>query len=721
MFNQEFSFPAKKVPSSTHESPSIDNEQQQPFEKPVRMEKPPIQNDIEDYGLIGNCHTACLVGMRGSIDYCCFPQFDSPPIFSKLISNQPAETCGFFSIHPMRIEDTTNKQHYFPDSNVLVTKFLLSEGVGQLVDLMPIWSDSGVHPQQTETMNESSTNCSTIETCCPITKLFNLYHGFHRQLVKTNSSQYRNCIIRRLEIVHGKIEFQIVCKPIFKYGAEKPHVEICSNKKSVVFSCSDQAIILESNRPCFESIDEKGAVIGLIEMSEIDPEKSCVFCLRYLEQGDMKGNHDCQTLLDEMCINEDLMLITNDLTIKTINYWQKYICNSNYQGIFREMVNRSLLALKLLMFNETGAIISSPTTSLPKSIGGNRNYDYRFCWIRDATFSVNAFLKTGMIEDAAKIVGFIEKTFDSEKSDSKPLSNIYTIMGKKLSGSIQEISKFSGFKQSMPVRVGNMASNAIELDIYGELLDSIYNFDIVRPISYNFWIKLKDVVEFVIENWRNPDHSIWEKSNNKCHFVYSKVMSWCCLDRALRLADRRSFPAPNDRWLKIRNEIYEDVMKNGYNEKMNTFVQSYGSEVLDVSLLIMPIIDFLPISDPRMVNTINAINKKPKEGGLVTSSLVYRTSDHHKSEKSATEGTYNMLTFWLLRVLAMMSDYDNNKLRQAQLMFEQISTFSNHVDLYSELTSFSGLMLGNFIHSNTHSSLIVAAVELAKRIDNTNL
>ncbi|KAG2391742.1 hypothetical protein C9374_013227 [Naegleria lovaniensis] len=757
------------------------------------------QADIEDYALIGNCHTAALVGIHGSIDYCCFPQFDSPPLFSKLISASTPETCGFFSIHPLRIEDTTNKQHYFPDSNVLVTKFLLSEGVGQVVDFMPLarakhssGSEGGkprggtptttLHTTKPVTNVVSSTeDLPCADECCPITKLFrgeqvNLMRGkvsssatmredlHHDDDDALFNQMISDSIIRRLEIVHGHIDFRVECTPVFNYGREKHTVQISQDRKCVVFTAEESGhkLVLQCNRACFEKTTENGhGIVGSLELSELDVEKSCVFLLSYIEKDQQEeisttgeGDSMVDTKGDKYCkILPGLVNKTNQLAVETITFWQNYIKKSEYQGIFREQVNRSLLALKLLMYEKTGAIISSPSTSLPKVIGGERNYDYRYFWMRDATFAINAFLQTAMIDDAAKIIGFIERVINWENEQNMkrdntedvpsivaeeaqvsdidivttgnskvsamraPIHNIYTIEGKPLDH-VEEISTFSGFRNSRPVRVGNMATQNIELDIYGELMDAILLYDAKRPISYDLWLKLRKMVEFVIVNWKNPDHSIWEKTSAHAHYVYSKVMAWCCLDRAIRLAERRSFPAPIQHWLLTRNEIYEDIMKKGYNEKLGSFVQSYGSNALDVSLLIMPLVNFLSISDPRMINTIATIDRKPKEGGLVSSSLVYRNKDIHHQDKTTrfTEGTYNMFSFWLLRVLTLMGDRDKKKLRQAQLMFEKISTFSNHVDLFSEITSFTGNMLGNFIHCNTHASLIVAAVELSKRI-----
>ncbi|KAF0980191.1 hypothetical protein FDP41_013405 [Naegleria fowleri] len=748
------------------------------------------QGDIEDYALIGNCHTTALVGIHGSIDYCCFPQFDSPPLFSKLVSAS-RETCGYFSIHPLRIEDTTNKQHYFPDSNVLVTKFLLSEGVGQVVDFMPLMrtttdgKQSGDHfePHVSKPVTNvvgMTEDLPCADECCPITKLFrgdqvNLMRGrvpssAHMKLDPNDdlfNKMISHSIIRRLEIVHGHIDFLVECTPVFNYGREKHIVKISNDRKCVVFTAEESGhkLILQCNRACFEKATEDGrGIVGSLELSELDVEKSCVFLLSYVEK-DTTGvtrheetfntseedSHRKSVDSDKYCrILPGLVHKTNQLAVETITYWQNYIKRSEYQGIFREQVNRSLLALKLLMFEKTGAIISSPTTSLPKVIGGERNYDYRYFWMRDGTFAINAFLQASMIDDAAKIIGFIERMIHYEMEERHkqrdmdvpaivaaeeqvsdidivtttsgtmraPIHNIYTIDGKSLDH-VEEITTFTGFRNSRPVRVGNMATQNIELDIYGELMDAIYSYDSKRPISYDLWLKLRKMVEFVIVNWKNPDHSIWEKTSATAHYVYSKVMAWCCLDRAIRLAERRSFPAPIQHWLKTRNEIYEDIMKKGYNEKLGSFVQSYGSNALDVSLLIMPLVNFLSISDPRMISTIETIDRKPKEGGLVSSSLVYRNNDIHHQDKTMrfTEGTYNMFSFWLLRVLALMGDRDKKKLRQAQLMFEKISTFSNHVDLFSEITSFTGNMLGNFIHCNTHASLIVAAVELSKRLE----
>ncbi|KAL9647875.1 hypothetical protein ABK040_008148 [Willaertia magna] len=674
------------------------------------------QRDIEDYSIIGNCNSAALVSKQGSIDFCCLPRFDSDAIFNQLLD--ASNNAGYFSIHPVRKEDTTNKQHYFPDSNVLVTKYLLSEGVGQVVDFMPMETSS---QSTVETMLGSAKGGA-----CPVIKLFRSNppvstcktkeEAIRTLLSNEDKEWYENCIVRRLEVIHGRIEYEVVCCPVFSFGRDKTtKVLISEDKKLAVFESDNQAIILQCSKPVFERKLSDYGVQGTFSLVENEPEKSCVFVLRYIDKLKYQHYHCHQhsESIEKFRVNH-LVEKTNQLTVNTILYWQEWIKKSKFEGRFREMVNRSLLCLKLLTCR-TGAIISSPTTSLPKTIGGNRNYDYRFCWIRDASFAMQAYLQTGMIDEASSIINFLKARIEpyDPKINNSPLSNVYSIDGNKLS-KVEELTHLTGYHNSKPVRIGNTASTNVEMDIYGELLFAIFQYDEYRPISYEFWCKLKHLVDYVIDNWKNEDKGFWE-SKVKAHYVNSKVMSWCCIDKALRIAKKRSFPADVKLWHQVRDDIYEDVMSKGYDEEHQCFVQYYGAKSPDVTVLIMPVVGFLPVSDPRMIKTINFINRRPKLGGLVTGCLVYR--HHHKTEtQEHKEATFNMLTFWLLRVLALMGATDKESLRKAQLMFEEISTYCNHSMIYSEQTSFSGSMLGNAVHLNTHSSLIHAASELARHL-----
>jgi GH15 family glucan-1,4-alpha-glucosidase len=400
-----------------------------------------------------------------------------------------------------------------------------------------------------------------------------------------------------------------------------------------------------------------------------------------------------------------------------VEYWLRWLSKCTYKGRWRESVHRSALALKLLTYEPTGAIIAAPTCSLPETLGGSRNWDYRYTWIRDAAFTLYGLMRIGFTEEAARFMSWLEARCHELEPDGS-LHLMYGIDGRHVS--IEEtLDHLEGYKGSRPVRIGNNAHNQVQLDIYGELMDSVYLYNkYATPISYDLWTELRRLINWVSENWHRKDEGIWETRLGRQHFVYSKLMCWVALDRGLRLADRRSFPADRERWLKVRDEIYEDIIRNGWSPKRDAFVQHYGSEHLDAANLIMPLVFFLSPSDPRILKTLDAIHRSPKDGGLVSNSLVYRynvelSPDGLKGE----EGTFNMCTFWLVEALTRAGETDPERLRQARLIFEEMAGYANHLGLYSEETGPSGEALGNFPQAFTHLSLISAAFNLDRALD----
>lgn len=610
---------------------------------------------IENYGVIGDMHTAALVGMNGSIDWCCFPHFDSPSIFAAILDDEKG---GRFKISPIgdhgvgSSEDgIRHKQLYLPETNVLVTRFLCPDGVGEVTDFMP-------------TGNSSDAPSSHL-------------------------------LVRRVQVVRGSMGFEMLCQPAFNFARDEHRIEM--HERGGCFRSPQLDLELVSDLALSE---RNGAITASFELSE---GASVFFVLRQLAPGEAGGPPITAQEVEH-------------LQLQTVDYWHHWISQCTYRGRWREMVTRSALALKLLTFEPTGAIVAAPTCSLPEDFSGVRNWDYRYTWIRDASFTLYALLRIGFHEEATRFMGWLDRIIHHHDPQS-PLQIMYGIDGQR-DISEEILGHLEGYRGSRPVRVGNAAFNQFQLDIYGELMDSVYLYNKhASPISYDLWRYLRKMINWLCDNWHRADHGIWETRGGKKQFVYSKVMCWVALDRALRTAQARSFPADYDRWLKTRDQIYEEVMTRGWNERRRAFVQHYQSESLDASNLIMPLVFFLAPNDPRALGMLEAISRSPSEGGLLSDSLVYRYNWKEFSDGvHGDEGTFNMCTFWLVEAMTRAGWTNKKRLGEARLIFEKMLGYANHLGLYSEETGSRGEAMGNFPQAFTHLALISAAFNLDRAL-----
>lgn len=602
---------------------------------------------IEDYGIIGDMHTVALIGMNGSIDWFCFPHFDSPSVFAAILDEQKG---GRFKIAPL-CNGVSHKQFYWPDTNILVTRFLSPDGVGELTDYMPVGEAARSSGQ--------------------------------RQL------------IRRISVIRGTMEFEMECHPAFNYARDDHSVEV--TEEGVSFHSDQLSMGMATNLPVQQNGHSAKARFTLSE------GETAVFVLREVVRGAGCG----ATLNVERA---------EDLFRQTVTYWRTWLSKCTYTGRWREMVHRSALALKLLTFEPTGAIVAAPTCALPETLGGERNWDYRYTWIRDAAFTIYGLLRIGFTEEAAKFMQWLEAR-SHELNDDGSLQIMYGIDGRHTLTE-ETLDHLEGYRGSRPVRIGNGAYNQLQLDIYGELMDSVYLYNKYgAPISYDLWTELRRLTNWLCDNWHREDEGIWEVRGGQQHFVYSKLMCWVAFDRAIRLADKRSFPSDRDRWRKVRDEIYEEIMDKGWSNERQAFVQAYGSQALDASNLMLPLVFFLSPNDPRMLKTLDATSRSLSQGGLMASGLVYRYDVNQTDDGlDGIEGTFNICTFWMVEALTRAGRTDRARLDDARFLFEHMLGYANHLGLYAEEIGPHGEALGNFPQAFTHLALISAAFNLDRAL-----
>jgi GH15 family glucan-1,4-alpha-glucosidase len=595
---------------------------------------------IAEHGLIGDLQTAALITTGGSVDWLCLPRFDSPSVFGALLDDERGGHCR---VSPTGV-DHTSKQMYFPDTAVLVTRFFTESGLGQVVDFMPPAGDTATD---------------------------------------------RHRLVRMVQCIRGRMSFTIDVAPRFDYGRQPHRTELSEN--GAVFAANGTSLTLHVVR---EPDDEHKARVTV--------EDGDVHASLDLVAGEMRG-----LVLESGADGpprEIRVADVRDLFDDTVRYWRTWLAGSSYTGRWREAVQRSAITLKLMTYAPTGGLVAAPTAALPEQVGGERNWDYRYTWVRDASFSVHALLRLGMTEEAGRFASWLgDRVRERIGSDSGPLNIMYRIDG---SSDLKEdtLDHWSGYRGSTPVHIGNGAAEQLQLDIYGEALDSLYSaVQAGLPLPYQGWTALTGVLDWLADNWDQPEEGIWETRGGRQAFTYGRVMCWVAFDRGIRLATAHGRPAPLERWAAARDAVYQQVMDRGFHASREAFVQHYETDVLDAALLRMPTVGFIDGRDPRWASTLRAMDDE-----LVTDSLVYRYDPAASPDGlRGSEGTFSLCTFAYVDALTRAGRLDD-----ARTAFEKMLTYGNHAGLYSEEVALTGEQIGNFPQAFTHLALIDAALSL---------
>lgn len=549
---------------------------------------------IEDHALIGDCATAALISREGSIDFLCWPRFDSPTVFASLLDEEKG---GEFCIRPA-FEESRTLQVYLPDTNVALTRWLSEEGSAEVTDVMrPVRGPDGGDPH----------------------------------------------ILRRVEATRGAVRFDIRCAPRFDYGRLKGAPEPA--RAGVLFRSGHATLRLAASVPL--EIDGPDAVASF----ELKKGEVAWFVIDGGD-GDPPMGADAEEALAE-----------------AVAWWRRWTAQSTYTGRWRETVMRSALALRLMVSRQHGSIVAAPTFGLPEALGHERNWDYRATWIRDASFTVYAFMRLGFRDES---INFMEWVLARLEENEGQLAIMYGLDG---STDLEEteLDHLSGYGGSKPVRIGNAAAEQIQLDIYGELLDAVYLHDKYgRALSAHAWKSVCKLVEHVRKVWREPDAGIWEIRCEPREFLHSRLMCWVAIDRAIRLARQRSLPAPVVEWLEVRDEIHRDIWENFWNAERGHFVESRGSDDVDGAMLLMPLVRFVSATDPQWLATLDEIGARLTDDSLV---FRYRRDDGLRGQ----EGAFTACSFWYVECLARA-----NRLDEARGSFEKILGYANHIGLFAE-------------------------------------
>lgn len=583
---------------------------------------------IEDYALLGDLQAAALVSRTGSIDWCCFPRFDSGACFAALLG-EPEH--GRWLLAPATELRRTGRR-YRTDTLILESVYETAEGGVRVIDFMP---PRGRAPD----------------------------------------------IVRIVEGLHGRVPIRSELIIRFDYGRIVPWVRRLDETWLAI--AGPDALCLRT------PVDVRGEELTTVSAFTVEPGMRIPFVLTWFPSHESPP----QPVDTEIALAE------------TETYWLDWAAACHHAGDYHEEIHQSLLVLKALTYQPTGGIVAAPTTSLPERIGGVRNWDYRFCWLRDASLTLLAMLNAGYRTEA---VSWSDWLLRAVAGDPAAVQIMYGVAGERR---IDEVSLdwLPGFAGSRPVRVGNAASTQVQLDVYGEVLDAAYHM-LVHGIegSAFSWALLKKLLDWLEEGWRAKDAGIWEVRGPVRHFTHSKLMAWVAFDRAVRMHEEFGRDGPIERWRQCRDEIKTQVLACAWSERQHAFAQSYGADELDASVLLMPIVGFLPATDPRIVSTVEAIRRQLTVDGLV---LRYRAAENGVDGLPAGEGVFLACSFWLVEVLALQGRQD-----EARALFERLLDLRNDVGLLAEeYDPHAECQLGNFPQAFTHLALIEAAFALGER------
>lgn len=593
---------------------------------------------IKDFGLIGDLHTAALVSRSGSIDWCCWPDFDSPAVFCKVLDKVKG---GSFAVNPRGAFNSS--QRYLNDTNVLETVFETESGRFKLLDFMPVKRLLG----------------RRIEPV-PIA---------------------RRSILRLIEGIKGNVEVEVSCRPTFNFARSRSKTEIF--ERGAVVRSADEAVVLEC--PIRLGAHDDGGVYSSFRLSS---KKKVWLHLTYQRQADVLPPE-----LPPVDPEEELK--------KTIDYWREWVAICTYEGDYDDFVRRSALVLKLLTFAPTGAIVAAPTTSLPESIGGVRNWDYRYTWLRDSSLITYALQLIGYHQEAAAFLDWLNAL---EISKHQHVQVMYSVRGETHLPE-EHLDHLEGYRNSHPVRIGNAAYDQQQYDIYGEVLDAafLYHERVRKQLPRRWWDEVLFLADEAARLWLMPDSGIWEFRVGPKHFLYSKLLCWVALDRAIKLGihhrDKKRFA----RWIKTREEIAKAILNEGFNQKLGAFTQVLGGDELDATALMISLLGLLPATDKRVQSTVSQIQKR-----LGANGLVYRyLADDGLPGK---EATFGICSFWMVDNLALAGRID-----EARALFEQVIRYAGDLGLFAEeIEPKDGEFLGNYPQGFTHLALIRSAFHIEK-------